>query len=562
MSVRSLSSDAPYGGGFRLGNAITWDDIQAENLTLNTLTVADLYVGKLHSGEDEQVPDVFYYGQFGMSGYQAGNTAGAGSTTQVAQIIFPDPVYDGAPGDVFSPSIQLTLTRTPGTATAPLNGTTSSTPGYLSPIATLYSATPGNGQCNGFWITVPALIPQASPAPDILTPIWGTLAGQAVSWYAIGVPPSSTPSPWNRLQPPIGAYDAVSNPFGWRNYPLAGGAGFSTFIIPIGVPLTSSGIVGIDDAAVLPSAVTVPASPYYPNVAAEAADFPIILSPVAPTTGATSPQSPIPTSATPTASVFIQALLCQVPGNSAGGGTGGGAAQNLNITQAMMLGQNDGTLGSFNPYITGGAGAGYGIRARLYAAAPVATSRNPDGQLYLQVLLGWGLKDPLLATPTAGFARTALTGWYGNPFFSVAPPLVSLGGTAFSPTFHPRLTILLGVSTGATTGQVPLSLSGVRWTTNETATDTTLYEKVFVNTGFLPPQNVIWYTGNPNFPLQLPTSGIGGVGTSNVIFYPNGFVGFQNVQVNTSIPEGDPPAQPPSSTNGWYNARAKVEYAP
>ena len=536
MSVRALLQNSPRGQGQILGSATTWSDITAGALTLDTLHCVNMYATNIYSGGNDQVPDIYYYGQVALTASFAGNTGGATSNALVSVVTFPEPFYDGPPGDPFAASIQLTLAA----QTQSTNGSNVpnqiATQGYLAPYASPLNQFSNAGQLTGVAITVPATL-QTGTA---VTPI--SYRGN-VHWYAIGVPPQNPPSPWSAITVPQGAYDSGSNESGWVSTSLAGGGGYSTAVLPFyGTvpPVTNGGVVGASSNGILIGPATIP-SGGYTSVDGEAADFPIYIRPVAPTIGglATSPQVPCPTSDAPQSEFWIQAVTIGATPNSVQlGNTVNTAPVPINITQALML-SSQGSDGQTPPYITTtGAGGGYGFRARIFT--PSADARNSDGPLYVQLLCGWGLSDP---TSNAGISRIALTGWYGNAFFKNAP---TTNLTASKYSIVPQVNIFFGSASGEPEGtpppSTPFSLTGTRWSTNEVASSSPLYETT-INVNAPPivgPQ--LWYTGNPNFPIKTSTNESG-----NFASYPNG---YYKLPTAGSVA----PVSPPSATAGWLNS--------
>lgn len=535
MSIRGLLQSSQLGIGQALSDATTWANVKAGSLTLDTLQCTNMYATNIFSGDEDQVPDVYYYGQISMANTYAGNTNGAGGNPAVSTLTFPNPFYDGPPGDPFAPSIHCTLAT--GTITAAsIPGTvlnTVATEGYLAPFVRPFTSVPG--QVAGFAVTVPATM-GTGVAPVSFR--------QNIHWYAIGVPPQNPPTPWTVISTPAGAYDTLTNPSGWISVPLAGGAGYSSCQLPLTLP--NSGVVGANP--ILVGAATIPVGGYL-TVGAEKADFPIFIQPVAPTSDAVkSPQTPCPTNPVPVSEFWIQAVTVLAPPNSVLGGVSVVRQPvSTNITQALML-CAQGAAGNTDPYITSGATGGLGIRARIFTSS--ATSRNPDGDLYIQLLVGWGLLDPTTGG-RGGLSRQGLTGWFGNAFLTTVPT-TNLGNPQAG-GFAPELTLFLGAASGDPVGtpppSAPYSLAGTRWSSNEVGAASTLYQAGLPTSLSAGDSTTvqIWYSGNPNLPITTtPFSAQGNPGA-----LPGGFIAYPTAGAA-------PPAAPQSARDGWFNTHQLI----
>ena len=541
MSLRGVLLDSPYNAGPTLGNSTSWNDITANKLALVTLVVQDLYATTIHSGGEDQVPDIYFYGSVDMSTTYAGN---AGSL--ISTVDFPQALYDGLPGDPLAPSIQLSLVKTTVIkSSVPPN--TVNNPGYFAPMAFMFRnpnvvgppAIDYAGEVNGIFITVPC----GNAATQFITPAYGQGVGQTVSWYCIGAPPNHPPSFWTTIQLPVGAYDAVTNPNGWNSHIVASTTGYSSCIMPIQDSTGNAGIVGINPASVLIGPVSVATiNTGYANAAAEAVDFPYTIQPLAPLTGGElSPQTPIVTQEVPISPFWCQAVVAYVPPNPSSD-INYRAAGLVNITQAIMLG-SQGNNGLTSPCITAGTTVGYGLRFRIFGTAPLVDTRTQNGgPLSIQFLLGHGLTNPVLATPIAGIPRLSLSSWYAPNFFTVAPTPVA----GNQPTFLPELTVFLGCASGVAGGGIgtsPLTVQSTRWSTNEFGGESKLFKVALsVNT-----TATLFYTGNPNF---NPTAAVSGESNAH---YVNGWSNYE------LLPNAGAPPTPDSLVAGWSNSRQYFE---
>jgi hypothetical protein len=508
MSARALTLNNPYAGTFALGSGVSFNNLTGNTLSLRYLDVQELHVLKLYVGGEDQVADIYFYG---YTNVQQPNADGL-----VTLVEFPEPLYDGAPGDPFAASAHITIVKdTAVLASPPANLV--ATPGSLAPQGAFMQRVLNNGEVDGLWITMPRYINvTTSTTPAIFS----------CCWYVIGVTPQAQAAPWRAITFPPAA--------SWTDVPGAGGTGYSTASFPM-----PGGLVGLDLNALNTGgvgALVIPAGGYASDVD-ETIDFPYTFQPVASTSAPSdkSPQSPIVTHDLPQRQFWIQTMTI----GEAYGLTF--PCGRVNISQAMMLG-SQGNDGLSNPWITGittlSPTFGYGCRFRVYTeAAPVPQQDTP---LFLQVILGWGLADPTLATPVAGLPRQSL----GVGRFPYSPSFfkntASIGNIQSDTTTPPRVRIMLGCSSGVPTGDTgaPLSLSGTRWFTNQLADQSSLYlSDLYQTAGY--------FSGNPNFPL-IPG---GSVVSSNV--FPDGFFKYTS-----------PPTGSTSATDGYANVSGYTYLSP